>query len=133
MQESVPLSALIVQKKRPYFFGRDYTETDVGYLAFFGAMHAIALVGGPLTFSWEALQVGRQFVAARPSALTYACRTYTSSSTYMCQKHGSAIEQFSHVIEAAPQVAVAGYLLTGWLGLSLSYHRSEARVRIQKQ
>ncbi len=70
MQESVPLSALIVQKKRPYFFGRDYTETDVGYLAFFGAMHAIALVGGPLTFSWEALQVGRQFAAARPYALT---------------------------------------------------------------
>ena len=52
----MPFSALKVQKKRPYFFGRNYTETDVGYLAFFGAMHAIALVGGPLTYTPEALQ-----------------------------------------------------------------------------
>lgn len=52
----MPFSGLKVQKKRPYVFGRDFTETDVGYLAFFVAMHAIALVGGPLTFSWDALQ-----------------------------------------------------------------------------
>jgi stearoyl-CoA desaturase (delta-9 desaturase) len=44
--------------------------------AFFIAMHAVALVGGPLTFSWDALGV-----------------------------------------------AAGGYLLTGMLGISLSYHR----------
>lgn len=31
--------------------------SDVGYLSFFAAMHAAALVGGPLTFSWDALHV----------------------------------------------------------------------------
>lgn len=56
MQASVPFSDLRVQKKRPYLFGRDFTETDVGYLAFFAGMHAIALIGGPLTFSWDALK-----------------------------------------------------------------------------
>lgn len=74
--ESVPFSGLEVHKKRPYFFNRDFTETDVGYLAFFGAMHAVAFVGGPLTFTWEALQT-----------------------------------------------AAAAYVLTGMLGVSLSYHR----------
>lgn len=49
----MPFSDLRVQKKRPYFLGRDWTETDVGYLAFFGAMHAVAFIGGPLTFSWR--------------------------------------------------------------------------------
>ena len=47
-----------VNQKRPYLLGgRTFTDTDVGYLAFFAAMHAAALIGGPLTFSWDALQV----------------------------------------------------------------------------
>jgi stearoyl-CoA desaturase (delta-9 desaturase) len=50
-------STLRVQQKRPYFLGRQWTDTDVGYLSFFAAMHAIALVAGPLTFSWDALNV----------------------------------------------------------------------------
>jgi len=75
-EQGVPFSALRVQKKRPYFLGREFTETDVGYLAFFAGMHAVAFVGGPLTFSWDAVQV-----------------------------------------------AAAAYVLTGMLGVSLSYHR----------
>ncbi|KAG2502171.1 hypothetical protein HYH03_000658 [Edaphochlamys debaryana] len=71
-----PLSDLSVQKLRPYFLGRTYTDTDVGYLAFFVAMHVAALIGGPLTFSWDALTV-----------------------------------------------CMAGYVLTGMLGISVSYHR----------
>lgn len=46
-----------VQQKRPYWQDRTWTDTDVGYLSFFAAMHVIALVGAPLTFSWDALQV----------------------------------------------------------------------------
>jgi stearoyl-CoA desaturase (delta-9 desaturase) len=46
-----------VQQKRPYWRHRTWTETDVGYLSFFVAMHAVALLGAPLTFSWDALQV----------------------------------------------------------------------------
>ncbi|GIL74570.1 hypothetical protein Vretimale_2252 [Volvox reticuliferus] len=72
----VPGSDLLVQKLRPYFFNRTYTDTDVGYLAFFASMHLVALIGGPLTFSWDALEV-----------------------------------------------CLAGYVLTGMLGISVSYHR----------
>jgi hypothetical protein len=46
-----------VQQKRPYWQDRTWTDTDVGYLSFFVAMHVIALVGAPLTFSWDALEV----------------------------------------------------------------------------
>jgi hypothetical protein len=46
-----------VQQKRPYWQDRTWTDTDVGYLSFFAAMHAVALLGGPLTFSWDALHV----------------------------------------------------------------------------
>ena len=46
-----------MHQKRPYLLRRTFTDTDVGYLAFFAAMHAAALVGGPLTFSWDALEV----------------------------------------------------------------------------
>ncbi|KAK9824554.1 hypothetical protein WJX72_011275 [[Myrmecia] bisecta] len=73
---TVPFSSLRVQQKRPYFFNRTWTETDVGYLSFFLGMHAIALGLGPFTFSWDALQV-----------------------------------------------ALGMYVVTGMLGLSLSYHR----------
>lgn len=38
------------------FQDRSWTDTDVGYLSFFAAMHAAALVLGPLTFSWDALK-----------------------------------------------------------------------------
>lgn len=69
-------STLSVQQLRPYFLNRTYTDTDVGYLAFFAAMHAVALVGGPLTFSWDCLQL-----------------------------------------------CLAGYVVTGMLGISISYHR----------
>ncbi|KAG2433974.1 hypothetical protein HYH02_012436 [Chlamydomonas schloesseri] len=70
------LSELSVQQLRPYFSNRTYTDTDVGYLAFFAAMHAVALVGGPLTYSPECLQL-----------------------------------------------CLAGYVVTGMLGISMSYHR----------
>lgn len=46
-----------VQQKRPYWKGRSWTDTDIGYLSFFAAMHATALIGGPLTFSWDAFHV----------------------------------------------------------------------------
>jgi hypothetical protein len=46
---TVPFSGLKVQKLRPYFLGRTYTDTDAGYLAFFAAMHAVALIGGWVT------------------------------------------------------------------------------------
>lgn len=71
-----PLSNVTVHQKRPYFGDRKWTDTDIGYLSFFVAMHATALVAGPLTFSWDALQM-----------------------------------------------AVAGYVLTGMFGVSMSYHR----------
>ncbi|KAF6257723.1 delta-9 desaturase-like protein [Scenedesmus sp. NREL 46B-D3] len=71
-----PLCNIQVQQKRPYWHGRTWTDTDVGYLSFFAAMHAVALLGGPLTFSWDALQV-----------------------------------------------MLAGYVVTGMLGVSMSYHR----------
>jgi hypothetical protein len=48
---------LQVQQKRPYWRDRTWTDTDVGYLSFFAAMHAVALLGAPLTFSWDALHV----------------------------------------------------------------------------
>ncbi|PNW83836.1 hypothetical protein CHLRE_04g217939v5 [Chlamydomonas reinhardtii] len=70
------LSELSVQQLRPYFLNRTYTDTDVGYLAFFSAMHLVALVGGPLTYSPECLQL-----------------------------------------------CLAGYVVTGMLGISMSYHR----------
>jgi hypothetical protein len=47
----------VVQQKRAYFLDRQWTDTDVGYLSFFAAMHAVALIAGPLTFSWDALSV----------------------------------------------------------------------------
>ncbi|GLC45607.1 hypothetical protein PLESTB_001785000 [Pleodorina starrii] len=72
----VPGSQLEVQQLRPYFLNRTFTDTDVGYLAFFAAMHLVALIGGPLTFSWDALEV-----------------------------------------------CLAGYVITGMLGISVSYHR----------
>jgi stearoyl-CoA desaturase (delta-9 desaturase) len=53
-----PLSqGVVVQQKRPYWQDRTWTDADVGYLSFFAAMHVIALVGAPLTFSWDALEV----------------------------------------------------------------------------
>eukprot|EP00198_Chlamydomonas_reinhardtii_P011935 XP_001701272.1 fatty acid desaturase [Chlamydomonas reinhardtii] len=52
------------------------SELSVGYLAFFSAMHLVALVGGPLTYSPECLQL-----------------------------------------------CLAGYVVTGMLGISMSYHR----------
>ncbi|KAL6753035.1 delta-9 desaturase-like protein [Haematococcus lacustris] len=73
---TVPLSSLRVQRLRPYLLNRTFTDTDAGYGAFFIAMHAAALVGGPLTFSGDALQV-----------------------------------------------ALVGYMVTGMLGISMSYHR----------
>lgn len=50
-------TGVTVQQKRPYWQHRTWTDTDVGYLSFFAAMHVIALVGAPVTFSWDALQV----------------------------------------------------------------------------
>lgn len=73
---TAPLSTLVVQQKRPYFLGREWTDGDLGYAGFYVAMHAAALLLGPLTYSPEALQV-----------------------------------------------AVGGYVLTGCLGICLSYHR----------
>lgn len=46
-----------VHQKRNYWQSRSWTDTDVGYLSFFAAMHLVALVGAPLTFSWDAFQV----------------------------------------------------------------------------
>ncbi|GMH35688.1 hypothetical protein BSKO_03556 [Bryopsis sp. KO-2023] len=74
--QQAPFSELIVQKKRPYFIDRDWTDSDIGYLAFFLGMHAIAFIGGPLTFTWDAFLV-----------------------------------------------AFGGYVITGWFGLCLCYHR----------
>jgi stearoyl-CoA desaturase (delta-9 desaturase) len=72
----IPLSDMKATRRRPYFFGRDWSATDIGYATFFVPMHLIALVAAPLT--------------ATPAAV---------------------------------QCCVALYLLTGGLGLSMSYHR----------
>ncbi|KAK3237304.1 hypothetical protein CYMTET_52608, partial [Cymbomonas tetramitiformis] len=73
---TIPLSDMVAQRRRNYFFKRDWTATDIGYAGFFIPMHLIALVFGPLTFT--------------PEAFTAACVLY---------------------------------LITGGLGLSMSYHR----------
>jgi hypothetical protein len=43
-----------VQQKRPYFFGRRYTDTDAARIVFYGAMVATAVALGPATYSPEA-------------------------------------------------------------------------------
>lgn len=73
---SPPFSTITVHQKRPYWIGRGFTATDVGYLSFFIGMHAAAFILGPITFNLDAL----------------------------C-------------------VAIGGYLVTGCLGVSMSYHR----------
>eukprot|EP00878_Enallax_costatus_P037482 GHUV01042342.1.p1 GENE.GHUV01042342.1~~GHUV01042342.1.p1 ORF type:complete len:379 (+),score=81.54 GHUV01042342.1:277-1413(+) len=74
-----PFSSIEVQQKRNYWQERSWTDTDVGYLSFFAVMHLVALVGAPLTFSWDAFQV-----------------------------------------------MLGGYVVTGMLGISMSYHRQLA-------
>ncbi len=51
----LPLSQLIGVVVYP--LPHSCSPPQVGYLAFFAAMHAVALVGGPLTFSWDCLQL----------------------------------------------------------------------------
>ena len=47
-----PFSTLVARKKRPYFFNRTFTGTDIGYGAFFIGMcvNASLLVNGILGF-----------------------------------------------------------------------------------
>jgi fatty-acid desaturase len=73
---SPPFSSIVVQQKRSYWFNRDFTATDIGYLSFFIGMHAAAFILGPLTYNLDALYV-----------------------------------------------AMGGYLITGCLGVSMSFHR----------
>ncbi|CAI5524847.1 unnamed protein product [Closterium sp. Naga37s-1] len=49
------LSDVVTVKKRPYFFNREWLPKDIGYAAFLGSIHLLALAA-PFTFSWEAFE-----------------------------------------------------------------------------
>ncbi len=50
-------SSLPPQIAHSLYSDREWTSTDAGYLIFFLPMHVLALVLGPLTFSWDAFEV----------------------------------------------------------------------------
>eukprot|EP00475_Leptophrys_vorax_P043856 TRINITY_DN8580_c0_g1_i1.p1 TRINITY_DN8580_c0_g1~~TRINITY_DN8580_c0_g1_i1.p1 ORF type:complete len:392 (+),score=9.27 TRINITY_DN8580_c0_g1_i1:150-1325(+) len=53
---TIPLSDITAQRKRPYFFNREYTKKDISYAVYMLFVHGLCLFA-PATFSWDAFGV----------------------------------------------------------------------------